>query len=107
MSSLVHSQRSTWCYRPVTSVSPGSGATAGGTVVTIGGTGFANGAAVTIGGVPAPTQTLTDTAITVTTGPHAGGTVNVVVTNPSTSSGTRNQPKRKGAGNRPGGKKRR
>jgi hypothetical protein len=73
----------------VTSVSPNTGTTAGGTNVTITGTNFASGATVTIGGTAATNVTVVSaTSITATTPPNAAGAVNVVVTNPSGQSGT-------------------
>jgi hypothetical protein len=68
----------------VTSVSPASGRTSGGTKVTIAGTGFQSGATVTFGGNAATNVTVvSSTSITATTPPHAAGTVNVTVTNPN------------------------
>jgi glucose/arabinose dehydrogenase len=73
----------------VTSISPTSGSTLGGTPVTIGGTGFLTGATVTLGGTAATgVVVVSSTTITATTGAHAAGTVNVVVTNTDTQSGT-------------------
>ena len=69
----------------VTAIAPASGPTAGGAPVTITGTNFVAPATVTIGGVPATVfGTVTATTITATTGAHAGGVVDVVVTNPDT-----------------------
>lgn len=67
-----------------TVTSPGTGTSAGGTVVTLTGTGFlAAGLGVTFGGTAATTISVnaTGTTITVTTPAHAAGLVNVVVTN--------------------------
>jgi len=73
----------------VTSVTPTSGSTLGGTSVTIGGTGFNAGAAVTFGGTAATSVVVVNaTQITATTPAHAAGAVNVVVTNTDTSTGT-------------------
>jgi len=73
----------------VTSVAPSTGATAGGIAVTVTGTGFLTGATVTIGGVSCTSVTVTNsTTITCTTGAHALGTVNCVVTNTDNQSGT-------------------
>jgi hypothetical protein len=67
----------------VTSVSPTSGATAGGTSVTITGTNFTGATAVTIGGVSATgISVVNDTTITATTPAHAVGAVDVTVTTP-------------------------
>ncbi len=76
----------------LTGVSPASGTAAGGTAVTITGTGFLAGATVSLGGTPATGVTVVNsTSITATTPAHAVGTVNVVVTNSDTQSGTLTQ----------------
>ncbi len=73
----------------VTSISPASGTTAGGTAVSITGTGFLAGATVSLGGTAATGVTVVNsTTITVTTAAHAAGTVNVVVTNSDGQAGT-------------------
>ena len=73
----------------VTSVSPNSGPTGGGTAVTIGGTNFLSGAGVSFGGTAASNVTVVNsTSINATTPAHAAGTVNLVVTNPGGQSGT-------------------
>ena len=65
----------------VTSVSPVSGSTAGGTAVTITGTNFAAGATVTFGGTPATNVVVVSaTQITATTPAHAAGAVTMTVT---------------------------
>jgi glucose/arabinose dehydrogenase len=69
----------------VSSVEPASGATRGGDVVVVTGSGFASGATVTFGGAAAPVVEILDsigTRLRVVTPPHAAGTVDVVVTNP-------------------------
>jgi hypothetical protein len=67
----------------VTSISPNSGSTKGGTVVTISGENFLSGATVTIGGSPALNVTVVNaTTITASTPPGSAGTANVVVINP-------------------------
>ena len=71
-----------------TSIAPTGGPPAGGTAVTIAGTGFQSGAMVTFGGTAATVLTVTATTITATTPAHAAGSVAVVVTNPDTQSGT-------------------
>jgi len=72
-----------------TSISPTSGPAAGGTVVTISGTGFRNGATVTFGGTAASSVNVVgSTTITATTPAHASGPVNVVVTNPNAQNST-------------------
>src|SRR5207245_1632924 len=82
----------TYTYDPaptptVTSISPANGPSAGGTVVTITGTDFQPGANATIGGIGLGGVTITPTAITGTTAPHAPNATNTgVVTNPDTQS---------------------
>jgi hypothetical protein len=72
----------------ITTISPSSGSTNGGTVVTITGTNFVSGATVTFGGTAATGVTVvSSTSITATTPAHAAGAVNVVVTD-SGGSGT-------------------
>ncbi|HXH47938.1 MAG TPA: IPT/TIG domain-containing protein [Terriglobia bacterium] len=69
------------------SVSPSSGDTAGGTVVTIAGSNFASGATVSFGGSPASSVSfVSSTQLMATTPPHAAGSVNVAVTNPDGAS---------------------
>ncbi|HMA45998.1 MAG TPA: IPT/TIG domain-containing protein, partial [Frankiaceae bacterium] len=63
-------------------VAPTSGTTAGGTLVTLTGTGFQAGATVAFGGIGAVVGAVTATSITATTPAHAGGVVSAVVTNP-------------------------
>jgi len=65
----------------VTSISPSSGPTAGGTSVTITGAGFTGTTGVTIGGSAATSVTVvSDTSITATTPAGTAGTASVVVT---------------------------
>ncbi|HEY7337758.1 MAG TPA: IPT/TIG domain-containing protein [Bryobacteraceae bacterium] len=65
----------------VSSVSPNSGPTAGGTAVTITGTNFAAGASVTIGGTAATNVTVVNaTTITATTPAGSAGAATVTVT---------------------------
>jgi len=73
----------------VLSVDPDHGPTAGGTAVTITGTGFQTGAVPTFG-VPQATNivVVNSTTITCLTPPHAAGSVTVTVTNPDTTSGS-------------------
>ena len=74
----------------VTSISPTSGTTAGGTATTITGTGFLAGATVTFGGTSATAVTgVNSTSITATTPAHGAGGVSVVVTNTDAQSGTK------------------
>jgi len=72
----------------VTTVTPNSGSSAGGTTVTIGGTGFLPGTTVTLGGTAATGVTVvSSTSLLVTTPAHSAGPVNVVVTNGEEQSG--------------------
>jgi hypothetical protein len=72
-------------------VSPASGATAGGTHVTITGTNFQSGATVTVGGSAATSVVFVNsTTLTAVAPAHAAGIASVVVTNPSAQSGTLN-----------------
>jgi LPXTG-motif cell wall-anchored protein len=67
----------------ITGLDPDHGPYLGGTDLTISGSGFTGATGVTIGGTPVPGFTVVnDTTITVTTPPHAVGTVPVVVTTP-------------------------
>jgi hypothetical protein len=73
----------------VTSVAPPSGTTAGGTPVTITGTGFLAGATVTLGGTAATGVSVgSSTSITATTPAHTAGAVSVVVKNTDNQTGT-------------------
>ncbi|MGE3610425.1 MAG: IPT/TIG domain-containing protein [Bacteriovoracaceae bacterium] len=73
----------------ITSISPTSGTIAGGTLLSITGTGFTSGATVTVGGVACTSPTVvSSTSITCTTGAKAAGTYDVVVTNTDTQTGT-------------------
>ena len=73
----------------LTTVSPSSGPTTGGTAVTMTGQNFASGATVTFGGAAATSVVVVSaTQITAHTPPHAQGSVNVVVTNPDGQSAT-------------------
>src|SRR5712691_2807221 len=83
----------TYAYDPspaptVTSISPASGPTRGGTTVPISGLDFQAGAIATVGGVALTGVTVTSTTITGATAAHAAGVVSVAVTNPDTQSGT-------------------
>lgn len=70
----------------VTSLTPTSGTTAGGTAVTISGTDFTGATGVTIGGVAATNVTVvSSTSITATTPAGSAGTASVVVTTPAGS----------------------
>ena len=74
----------------ITHILPPTGSTAGGTAVTIVGTGFTGATGVTIGGVAATAVTvITDSMLNATTAAHAAGTVDVAVTSPGgTGTGT-------------------
>ena len=73
----------------VSSVSPNSGSTLGGTAVTITGTNFAAGATVTFGGTAATNVVVVNsTTITATTPAGSAGAVTVTVTNPGSQSGS-------------------
>jgi hypothetical protein len=69
----------------VSSLSPSSGSTHGGTAVTITGAGFGAGASVSFGSSPASSVTVSSPSSITATSPAGSGTVNVTVT---TSSGT-------------------
>ena len=73
----------------VTSISPTSGSTAGGTSVTINGSGFTGASAVEFGTDPAPSFTVnSDKKITAVSPAEALGTVSVTVTTPGGTSAT-------------------
>jgi hypothetical protein len=73
----------------VTSVTPNSGPTNGGTSVTIAGANFASAATVSFGSAPANNVTFVDsTKLTASTPPGSAGTVSVSVTNPNGQKGT-------------------
>jgi hypothetical protein len=73
----------------ITGISPSSGSAAGGTSVTITGTGFSNVTGVTFGGAAASFSVPDNTTILATTPAHGPGTVDVVVaTNVGTGVGT-------------------
>ena len=74
----------------VSSVSPSTGSTAGGTLLTLSGSGFLAGATVSVGGSAATAVSVVSAStITATTPPHAAGVVSIVVTNVDGRSGTR------------------
>jgi hypothetical protein len=71
----------------LTSISPTSGPTTGGTVITLQGSNFAAGATVTVGGAAATSVTLVSTTqLRATTPAGTAGAQTVVVTNPSAQS---------------------
>lgn len=67
----------------LTSLSPTSGASAGGTLVTVLGTNFTGATAVTFGGIASSFTILSATEISVIAPSHVAGTVEVVVTTPA------------------------
>jgi hypothetical protein len=76
----------------ISSLSPESGSTAGGTLCVISGSGFVVGAAVSFGGTPAslaPGSVITASSISVTVPAHALGVVDVTVAVPGGQSTTR------------------
>ncbi|MDP9119859.1 MAG: M12 family metallo-peptidase [Acidobacteriota bacterium] len=74
----------------ISTVTPASGSTGGGTAVTIDGSNFAGGATVTLGGVAATSVNFVSSSrIVATTGAHPTGSVDVVVTNPDNGTATR------------------
>jgi LPXTG-motif cell wall-anchored protein len=66
----------------ITGLAPDHGPYTGGTVVTISGSGFTGTTDVTVGGASVPFTVVDDGTITITTPPHAPGTVPIVVTTP-------------------------
>jgi len=70
----------------VTSITPSSGATAGGVPVTINGTGFLSGATVTIGSAATSVSVISETEIKATTSAHPAGPTEVVVADASGTS---------------------
>src|SRR5262249_8258821 len=73
----------------VSGISPNAGSTAGGTAVTIFGSGFLSEATVSIGGGAATNVVVGNAStITATTGPHAVGAADVSVQNPDGQSNT-------------------
>ncbi len=73
----------------VSSITPNTGSTGGGTSVTITGTNFQTGATVRLGGTLATSvNVVNSTSITAVTPAHSAGAVDLVVTNTDTQSGT-------------------
>ncbi|HVO49791.1 MAG TPA: IPT/TIG domain-containing protein [Thermoanaerobaculia bacterium] len=73
----------------VSAIAPNHGSVSGGTAVTISGANFVSGATVSIGGIAATgVSFMNASTLTATTGAHASGAVNVVVTNPDAQTGT-------------------
>ncbi len=77
----------------VTGISPASGSVAGGTEVTIAGSGFQNGAEVSFGNKAATDVTVTSGTRITATAPQvtSGRTVSITVTNPDSGTGTLDQ----------------
>jgi hypothetical protein len=74
----------------LTSVSPTSGPTAGGTTITLTGTGFVSGATVRVGGVAATNVVfVSSTSVTARTPAGTAGARDVQITNPNGQSATR------------------
>ncbi|MBI5066834.1 MAG: IPT/TIG domain-containing protein [Deltaproteobacteria bacterium] len=69
-------------------IAPASGPSAGGTVVSLSGSGFQAGATVIVGGSSAPVTSITSTALTAVAPAHAAGAVDVAVQNPDGQSAT-------------------
>jgi RHS repeat-associated protein len=73
----------------VTAISPAAGATSGGSMVTITGTGFSGASVVSFGSVPAVSYTVVSgTQITATTPAQSAGMVDITVTTPGGQSAT-------------------
>lgn len=86
-SSVSASAKYTYGGPVVTSLTPTSGPVAGGTVVTVSGTGFTGATSVTFGGTFGTSLTVSnDATLTVTTPAHAAGQVDVLVTTPAGTS---------------------
>ena len=70
----------------ITSVSPNTGTTAGGTNITINGTNFTGATAVSVGGTPVQSFSVSNaTTITAVTAAHAAGAATISVTTPAGS----------------------
>jgi hypothetical protein len=89
-SAAVTADQFTYVLAPpvVSSLSPSSGSKAGGTSVTIKGTGFSGATQVLFGGVPATNFTVTSSTRITAVDPAGTGTVDVVVTTPNGTSTT-------------------
>jgi len=90
--SQTHTLANGYSFRPaptLTSIAPNAGALAGGTLITITGTGFVTGATATVDGAPCTSPTVVNsTTLTCTTIAHVAGTVNAVVLNTDGQLGT-------------------
>lgn len=70
-------------------ITPNSGTTAGGTAISVAGTGFVTGASLLIGGTPALMVNVTNnSSLTALTPAHSAGIVDLVVVNPDGQSAT-------------------
>ncbi len=72
----------------ISSISPATGLTTGGTPLTLSGNNFVSGAKVTIGGSAATVASVSATSIRITTPVHTAGAASVVVSNPDLQSAT-------------------
>jgi len=70
----------------ITALAPGSGPTAGGTLVTITGTNLGDASAVAVDGAPVAFTQVSATEVTFTTAAHAAGPVGVTITTPGGTS---------------------
>ncbi|MGA2530952.1 MAG: IPT/TIG domain-containing protein [Acidimicrobiales bacterium] len=88
-STVVGADRFTYNTAPaVTGVTPSAGPTAGGTVVTVTGTGFSGATAVSFGASSAVFSVVSATSIQATSPPAAAGTFDVTVSTPGGTSAT-------------------
>ncbi|MEU9287904.1 IPT/TIG domain-containing protein [Streptomyces sp. NPDC048275] len=69
----------------ITTISPDTGPTSGGTAITITGTNLGSTESVTVGGATAPFSPINATTLSVVTPPGTAGAADVVVTNPAGS----------------------
>ena len=89
LNSIMYTRRWANPAPTVSSVSPGTGNAAGGTSITVTGTGFLSGATVSVGGVSCTSVNVaSSTSITCVTGAHAAGVTDVIVTNTDGQTGT-------------------
>ncbi|TAM71666.1 MAG: LPXTG cell wall anchor domain-containing protein [Microbacteriaceae bacterium] len=64
----------------ITGITVNTGATSGGTRIEVTGTGFSSGVTATVGGTLADVKVINSTRIQITTGAHAAGVADVVIT---------------------------
>src|SRR5262249_26105846 len=74
----------------LTGLSPGSGGSQGGTVLTLSGAGFQKGATVLVGGMSCTDVQASASQITCKTPAHIAGAVDVLVSNPDSQSAIKN-----------------